>query len=153
MGLPQNPYMSYFVRRDDYMWGKKLKHGETGTALFLRLGRKSGGKWVRRVHEVWGVVGRTKTLKNHLRHYPHQTLREFINDINFHSSLHAEANYKEGKSSNLAKIIIWPKGKFLSNYFFKLGFLDGTEGFVLTLMMSFHSFLAWSKLWIIQRKR
>lgn len=148
-----NPYLGYLFKRDDYIFGKKLNYGETAKVTLLRLARKSAGKWVRSVHEVWEVRGRTKTLENSLKHYPHQTLREFIKDINFQSDLHAEANYKEGKISNLAKIVIWPKGKFLYNYFFKLGFLDGTEGFVLALMMSFHSFLAWSKLWIIQRKR
>lgn len=148
-----NYYLGYFVKRDDYLFGKKLNYGETAKVTLLRLARKSAGKWVRNVHEVWEVRGRTKTLKNSLRHYPHQTLREFIKDINFQSDLHAEANYKEGKSSNLAKIVFWPGGKFLSNYLFKLGFLDGTPGFVMALMMSFHSFLAWSKLWIFQRKR
>ena len=148
-----NPYLGYFVKRDDYIFGKKLNYGETASVRLLRLARKSAGKWARDVHEVWDVRGKTKILKNSLWHYPHQTLREFIKDINFQSDLHAEANYKEGKSSNLAKIVIWPKGKFFYNYLFKLGFLDGTEGFVLALIMSFHSFLSWSKLWIIQRKR
>lgn len=150
---PENPHVGYTFKRDDYIWGKKLNHGETANISLLRLARKSAGKWVRSVHEVWTVTGRTKTLKNPLKHYPHQTLREFIDDINFHSDLHAEANYKEGKISNLAKIVIWPKGKFFYNYFFKLGFLDGMEGFVFALMMSFHSFLSWSKLWVIQRTK
>ena len=149
-----NPYLGYFVKRDDYIFGKKLNYGETASVRLLRLARKSAGNlWARNVHEVWDVRGRTKTLKNSLRHYPHQTLREFIKDINFQSDLHAEANYKEGKSSNLARIVFWPRGKFFYNYFLRLGFLDGTEGFVFALIMSFHSFLSWSKLWIIQRKR
>lgn len=153
IGLPDNPHVGYFLGRADHIWGKRLKYGETGSILLLRLGRKSAGKWVRNVHEVWKVVGRTKSLKNPLKHYPHQTLKEFISDINFHSDLHAVANYKEGKRSNLVKIIVIPPGKFISNWIFRLGFLDGREGFVLALMMSFHSFLSWSKLWIRQPKK
>ena len=157
-----NPYLGYFFKRDDYIFGKRIKFGETSALFgfnpgayinkFLRLARRSAGKWRRPVHEVWEVSGRTKSLKNTLKHYPHQTLREYISDINFHSDLHAEANYKEGKRSSLLKILLWPKLKFLNNYFFRLGLLDGTEGFVLALSTSFHSFLAWSKLWIYQRK-
>ena len=150
---PDNPHVGCFLRRDDYMWGKKLKYGETGSILLLRLGRKSAGKWVRNVHEVWETVGRTKILKSPLKHYPHQTLREFIFDINFHSDLHAVANYKEGKRSNWVKILFWPRAHGFKNWVLKLGFLDGTEGFVFALMMSFHSFLSWSKLWIRQRKK
>ena len=153
VSMLNNYYLGYLFKRDDYIFGKKLNFGETASVRLLRLARKSAGKWARSVHEVWEVQGRTKTLKNPLKHYPHQTLREFIKDINFQSDLHALANQKEDKNSNLARIVFWPKGKFLYNYLFKLGFLDGTEGFVLALMMSFHSFLSWSKLWIIQRKR
>ena len=149
---PNNSHLGYFLKRDDYFFGKKLKFGETASVSLLRLARKSAGKWMRSVHEVWEVQGRTKTLKNPLEHYPHQSLREFINDINFHSGLHAEANHQEGKHSSLVKILFWPKLHFFKNYFLKLGFLDGTEGFVLALMMSLHSFLAWSKLWIDERK-
>lgn len=147
-----NPFLGYFFKRDDYIFGKKLNFGETASVALLRLARKSVGKWIRNVHEVWEVQGRTKTLKNSLRHYPHQTLREFINDINFHSDLHAVANYKEGKRSSWIKILFWPRAHGFKNWVLKLGFLDGTEGFVFALMMSFHSFLAWSKLWIYQRK-
>lgn len=150
---PDNPHVGYFVRRDDYMWGKKLKYGETGGVLLLRLARKSAGKWVRSVHEVWKAVGRTKTLRNPLKHYSHQTLREFISDINFHSDLHAVANYKEGKRSSWVKILFWPRAHGFKNWVLKLGFLDGTEGFVFALIMSFHSFLSWSKLWIKERKK
>ena len=149
---PNNSHLGYFLKRDDYFFGKKLKFGETASVSLLRLARKSAGKWMRSVHEVWEVQGRTKTLKNPLEHYPHQSLREFINDINFHSGLHAEANHQEGKHSSLVKILFWPKLHFFKNYFLKLGFLDGTEGFVLALMMSLHSFLAWSKLWLDERK-
>ena len=153
LAVLNNPYLGYFFKRDDYVFGKRLKFGETASIALLRLARKSAGKWTRNVHEVWDVRGKTKTLKNSLKHYPHQSLREFISDINFQSDLHALANQEEGKRSSLARIVFWPKGKFLYNYFFKLGFLDGIEGFILALMMSLHSFLAWSKLWIIQRKR
>ncbi|MFZ5932879.1 MAG: glycosyltransferase family 2 protein [Patescibacteria group bacterium] len=147
-----NPYSGYYLKREDYLWGKKLCYGETTNLKFLRLARKGAGRWKRRVHEFWRIVGRTRTLKNPLLHYPHQTLREFISDINFHSTLHAKANLEEGKSSNLLKIMFYPKLKFFRNYILRLGFLDAEAGFVVALLMSFHSFLAWSKLWLMQRK-
>jgi len=153
VGRDANPIVGYFVKRGDYLWGKKLKFGETASLSFLRLARKSGGEWERCVHEVWQVMGRTKTLTNPLSHYPHQTLREFIHDINFHSDLDVLAKKKEGKRASLFKIIFWPKGKFINNWIFRLGFLDGDRGFLLALLMSFHSFLSWSKLWIYQKQR
>ena len=147
----ENNVMGYYLDRVDCMWGKVLVHGETGNTKLLRFARRRAGKWKREVHESWIVVGRVEKLKNPLIHLPHPTLFSFIESVNDFSDLHAEANRKEGKGSSLIKIIFWPPMKFMKNYIIKLGFLDGTEGFVVAMMMSFHSFLSWSKLWMMQK--
>lgn len=145
-------YNGFFIKRKDYWQGKEIKYGETGNIKILRLAKREAGNWIRPVHEIWQVKGRTGTLKNSIFHYPHPTLRESISEINQYSTLHAEENLKQGKKSSLLKIIFWPKGKFVYNWIFRMGFLDGMAGFMIALMMSFHSFLAWSKAWILQRE-
>lgn len=142
----------YFFKRIDNLWGMKITHGEIGNVRLLRLARKDSGRWEREVHEEWNVSGRTKTLENPIDHYPHQTLTEFMKDINYFSGLHAIANLKEGKKSTILKIIIYPKLKFIKDYFIYLGFLDSIQGLIIALIMSMHSFLSWSKLWILQKK-
>lgn len=134
------------------MWGRELRHGETGNVKLLRLAKTGTGRWRRAIHETWQVTGKTGELKNPLLHYPHQTLREFIADIDWMSALHARENNKEGKRSDLFKIIFFPKFKFFDSWVLKRGFLDGTPGFMAAMIMSLHSFLAWSKLWLAQRK-
>jgi len=148
---PTLSYVGLYLKRQDFLWGKRLSHGEIGAVKLLRLARRASGKWRRRVHEVWDVAGKTYTLKNPLLHYPHPSLNEFLADINRMSSLHAQANHEEGKGSSLAKIIIWPSGKFMYNFVIKVGFLDGLPGLVVSLVMSFSSFLAWGKLWLLQK--
>lgn len=145
-------YSGFYIKRVDNMWGRKLLHGETGNIRLLRLARRKSGKWRRKVHEVWEITGKTKTLKYPLEHFPHQTLREFIRDVNWMSSLHARANLKEGKKSSLTKIVVFPVAKFISNWVLKRGFLDKEAGLVVALVMSFHSFLSWGKLWILQKR-
>ena len=158
---PTLSYSGFTFRRHDFIWGKELKHGDMAYGLLkkflwnvklLRLAKKSSGKWKRKVHETWDVSGPTRELNSPLLHYPHQTISEFIKDINNFSTLHAKANMEEGKRSSLAKIIIWPTGKFVYNFFLRLGFLDGLHGFIVAMVMSFNSFLAWSKLWLVQRE-
>ncbi|HJX59226.1 MAG TPA: glycosyltransferase family 2 protein [Patescibacteria group bacterium] len=149
----ESDFSGYYIKRQDVIWRKTLKHGEFGSIKLLRLARVDRGKWVRKVHEHWIIQGKVGSLENALMHYPHATLREFISDVNWQSGLHAEANAREGKRSNLFKSVFYPKLKFLNNWITKKGFLDGTEGFVAALIMSFHSFLAWSKLWIKQREK
>jgi glycosyltransferase involved in cell wall biosynthesis len=153
--LINNPiihYSGFYVKRHDFMWGKQLAHGETGGIKLLRLAKEKAGRWKRKVHEEWVVEERTGELKNPLLHYPHPSLREFIESVNTMSSFHGEANRKEGKRASLFKIIAWPSGKFVLNWLFKLGFLDGIQGLMVALMMSFHSFLSWGKLWLWQKK-
>lgn len=150
--LPMANYSGFYIRRQDVLWGKELKRGEVGNTWLLRLARKNVGRWGRRVHEVWDVKGRVGRLRNPLLHYPHQTLREFITDIDFYSTLHAQQKFEDEERSNLLNILVWPKLKFINNWIIKLGFLDETAGFVHAMMMSFHSFLAWSKLWLLQSK-
>lgn len=119
----------------------------------LRLGRRDAGKWYRKVHEVWQIKGKTGFLKNPIVHLKEKSLFESIKKINFYSTLHAEANKLEGKKSTLLKIIFFPKVKFLQTFFIKKAYLKGIEGFVFSLIQALHSFLAWSKLWILQREK
>lgn len=143
----------FYIKRRDFMWGRELKHGEAGDIKLLRLAGRDAGKWTHRVHEVWNVGGQTGELNNAILHYPHQTLREFVGEIDYYSTLHAKVKFEEGERSNLLKIIFWPKAKFFQNWILKLGFLDGTAGIIVALLMSFHSYLAWSKLWLAQRQK
>jgi len=124
---------------------KPLKHGETANVRLLRMAKKDG-QWERPVHEVWKTKWRTKTLKNPILHYPHPSISQFLSQINFHSTLHARALRKEGVEFSFFRLIFNPLGKFIQNYFWRLGFLDGTAGFVMAIIMSLHSFLARAKL-------
>ena len=135
------------------MFGKWLKHGETGSVKLLRLARKDEGRWVRPVHEVWQVKGQTLELKNPLLHYPHQTVKELLEEINFYTSLNAQVFYDQGVRARPWQIIVYPLGKFIKNYFWKWGFLDGMAGFLSAVFMSFHSFLTRSKLWVLRQKQ
>ena len=143
----------YYLKRKDYFMGKWLKYGETAHIKHLRLARKDRGKWERLVHETWKINGRLGLLNHPILHYPHPTIKEFLKEINFYSSLHAEVAHKEGKRTNYLLILLKPKLKFLKNYFYYFGFLDGIQGLIVALMMSFHSFLTQCKLWQLQQSK
>lgn len=152
---PVLPFVGFLVKRTDEIWNRKILFGECGTIRLLRLVRKDSGKWIRPVHEIYIAADKREKvycLKNALMHYPHKTLTEFIADVDRMSTIHAKANEKEGKHSNIVKIIFFPPFKFIHNYFLKMGFRDGTQGFMIAAVMSFHSYLAWSKLWLMQKK-
>lgn len=150
--ISEDEYDGFYIKRTDFMWGKKLQYGEAGNIKLLRLAKKNKGKWEGKVHEKWNINGRIGYLNNPILHYPHKTISEFLKKINFYTSLRAMELYEQGKSVNLLTIILYTKIKFLQNYILRLGFKDGIRGFIVAIMMSFHSFLVRSKLWLLHTK-
>ncbi len=143
-------YGVYYIKRRDFWWGRELKYGETSSIRhkgLIRLVRPQTGSWKGRAHEVFKTNLPVGSLTNFINHYPHPTLKEFIEDINLYSSLRAKELQIKGERVGLVKIVSYPLGKFIINYFFKLGFLDGPAGFVYAFLMSFHSFLVRAKLY------
>ncbi|MBI4009256.1 glycosyltransferase family 2 protein [Candidatus Roizmanbacteria bacterium] len=142
----------FHIRRIDFMWGRELKYGETGNVKLLRLGRKGKGFWKGMAHEKWEIKGPLGKLLNPLQHFPHPTLTEFLKEINFYTDIRAgELKIKKTKVF-FWSVLIYPLSKFLLNYFLKKGFMDGTRGLIFAIIMSFHSFLARSKLWLKTQK-
>ncbi len=146
-------YNGFYLVRKDILWGKQLNHGELGSIKLLRFGKKGFGEWKGKVHEIWDIKDNIGNFKMPLFHYPHQSIEEFLREINYYTDLRAKELYDMGEKVNFLKIILYPLLKFKVNYFFKLGFLDGIEGLVFALMMSFHSFLVRGKLWFLWQKK
>jgi len=159
VSLFHNPIVeenSFYLRRRDYFWDQELKYGEVKQVRdsgIVRLVRKNSGTWMGNVHEVFHTAKNTQHLKYFLNHYPHPTLKEFISDINRYSDIRAEELFNRGTGTNVFEIVLFPLGKFIYNYFFNLGFLDGPAGFSYAFMMSFHSFLVRSKLYQLINKK
>lgn len=141
--------VGFYLRREDTLFGKRLEHGETARVRLVRLAKKDAGMWVRPVHEVWQLKGLIGELKNPLVHTPHPTIAEFIEEINKYSTLNARFFYDKKVPVPAWHIIAYPVAKFFVDYVWYLGFLDGTAGAVVALMMSLHSFLTRAKLYLL----
>jgi glycosyltransferase involved in cell wall biosynthesis len=148
-----NSYQVYQFSRIDYFLGKWLKNGDIKAYLNIRLMKKNSGIWRRRVHEYFETKARVGKFRNPLLHYSHPTVGKLIDSTNRWSSWHAKANQEEGKKSSIMKIFFWPMGKFVDSFILKRGFRDGLHGFVFSIFMSMHSFLAWSTLWLLQKNQ
>ena len=143
----------FYIPRRDVMWGKMLMHGETGQVSLLRFAKRNSGIWHGKVHETWVVDGPTEILENYIIHYPHPTLDEFLKEINFYTTIRAKELFDKKINVSGKDILLYPKGKFLQNYFLRMGFMDGVEGLIVAILMSFHSFLVRGKLWLLWKKK
>ncbi|PIS18061.1 hypothetical protein COT54_01325, partial [Candidatus Collierbacteria bacterium CG09_land_8_20_14_0_10_46_12] len=105
---PSTIYSAFAIPRLDTFLGRELKHGETGSAQFVRLARRDYGLWIRPVHEVLVPVGarhgspaKIGVLKNPILHTPHPTIASFLDKINLYSTLEADYRFKQGIKSSL----------------------------------------------------
>lgn len=151
--IPNSEYGGFLIPRIDHMWGRKLKHGETGNIKLLRLFNKQKGDLKGVVHETWETRSKVGFLTSPIQHFPHPTISEFLREINFYTDLRAKELYDQGKKVSWISIILYTKGKFIVNYFMKLGFKDGMPGLVHAMLMAFHSFLVRGKLWLLWQKK
>lgn len=141
----------FFMRRVDFMWGRPILHGEAGNMKLLRLARKDTGKWHGKIHETWRVYGKIDDLLSPLKHVPHQSVSEFISEIDSYSSLRAQELKEKGAKIGWIEIVCFPFAKFVLNYFLRSGYKDGVAGLIYALVMSFHSFLVRGKLYQLSR--
>lgn len=146
-------YDGYFIKRKDIMWGRSLKYGEAGNIKLLRLGKKTSGRWMGKVHEEWIIRGKVGKLSGSIEHYPHPIIAEFLSEINHYSTLRAQELYLNETDVKWYTVLFYPKAKFFQNFILRLGFLDGLPGFIYAAMMSFHSFLVRGKLWLLNQKK
>ena len=148
---PQNNVSAYAFRRIDHFWNRELRFGETGRTFVTRLVNKRKGQFERPVHETWtGKPIKEKNLV--IDHFPHPTIKTFLEHINFYSDINAHYFYVQKRKTSVLDLIFTPLLKFFYTYFVRLGFLDGPAGFVYSFMMSFHSFLTRAKLYTLQDK-
>lgn len=137
---------SFAFKRTYIFLDRELKHGETGNFFVTRLFNKTQGNFINKVHEIWCSKDPTINVNLIIKHR-HQDLYSFLHKINFYTTIRAQELHQKGIKTSLFQIIFYPMGKFIYNYVFKLGFLDSTQGIILALSMSFHSFLVRAKLW------
>lgn len=136
---------AYLVKRIDYFHQQQLNFGETGSYHSPRLARVNSIKYYRQVHEVGQITGQVKKSNLIINHFSHQNLANFLLSVNQYAQL--EADYRLAKNIPYTKTkiilqgIFYPMGKFLLNYWLKLGFLDGFAGLCYAWMMSIHSLL------------
>jgi glycosyltransferase involved in cell wall biosynthesis len=140
--------VGFQLKRKDYFVGRFLRYGETAQVRLTRIVKKGKGQWKGKVHEELVIDGSTVSLVNSILHYPHPDIRSFLSQINFYTDLLVLDWLKTKKKIYASDILVYPLGKFIQNYLFRLGFLDGTAGLIMALMMSLHSFLARGKYWL-----
>jgi len=149
---------AYFLPRRNLFLGRWIRHGGYYPDPKLRLFRKGKAQFEERVvHETIRPTGSTGQLRGDLLHHAYPTLESYIEHMNRYSSLGAAQAIARGKTSRNPLSFFWnvflaPAATFKYNYFFRLGFLDGREGFLLHLYHSAYVSWKYAKAWERSRR-
>lgn len=145
--------VAYFIKRNFYFMGKHIKYGGWQNDKAIRLFNKNFCQYNGNlVHEVVKTTGKTGQLKKSLNHYSYKNFDNYNDKLNLYSKLQAENLYKMKARPNFYHFFIRPSYRFLWQYIFRLGILDGKEGFILAYVHSFSVFKRYLQLWMMYRK-
>ena len=136
----------YWIYRDNYLFGKRIKHSGWGGDRVLRLFRRDIARYdQKRVHAEVKIQD-AGVLHNRLTHYSVSDMRHWVNKINRYSSWKAEDKCERGVNFPLLHLIFRPPIRFLKDFVFRLGFVDGWRGFLIASMSAFAELIVSAKL-------
>ena len=126
-----------------FMFNNKIiRFSGLQTDKVFRLFKKGTTKYQedRLVHESLDFKGNFKVLKHDILHYTYSDYASYKRKTEHYGLLRAQELLKKGKAPNWFHFYIKPAYKFLTNYIFRLGFLDGKEGYIICTLNAYGVF-------------
>lgn len=148
-----NPSEAYSICRRSFYCGRLIKFSGWQSDFVVRFFQKKFCKFSDDlVHEKVLVNGVTLKTKSYMIHNAFENFEEVIKKINVYSSLSASMFYKKNRKSSLKKAIFHAFWSFIKTYIFKLGFLDGKYGFMLSISNAEGTYYRYIKLMMLHSK-
>ncbi len=149
-------YNAYSMNRCTNFCGKWIKHGTWYPDKKIRLINKQKGKWGGvNPHDKLEMQSGSSVqhLKGDLLHYSYYALEEVITQNNKFTTIQAQAMLQQGKKASWVKLFINPLVAFINGYIFKLGFLDGADGFFIASSVAYQTMVKYAKLMKLQQQK
>jgi len=142
----------YYVKRQYFFFNQRIKYSGFQTDWSVRLFKKStctyDGNFV---HEEIKTTGQFGRLENAANHYSFSDFDRYNQKLTQYSKLQAEVLFDKGVRPNLFHFLVRPSYRFFTQYFWRLGLLDGKAGFILAYVHSFAVFKRYAFLWLKYR--
>jgi glycosyltransferase involved in cell wall biosynthesis len=136
----------YWIRRNNYLMGKRIKHSGWGRDIVLRLFRKDLGHFkVKRVHSKIKLQN-TGILTARLDHHSVSSMASWVAKINRYSSWKAEDKFEREAFAPILQLLFRPPFRFFKDFVLRMGILDGWRGFLIAAMSSFAELVMAAKL-------
>jgi glycosyltransferase involved in cell wall biosynthesis len=138
----------YYMNRLTNYCGKWIKHCGWYPDKKLRLWDSAKGHWTGiNPHDKYELhTGDTGHLQGDILHYSFYTIEQHLRQVDYFTDISSKALFEKEKKANAFHLLINPTIKFLRDYIFKLGFLDGYYGFIVCKISAKATYLKYAKL-------
>jgi len=145
--------VAFRVPRLSSFCGRFMRHSGWWPDHVIRLFRRGAARFSDDVvHEHVIVEGKTGTLRVPIMHETFVDLDELLQKMNNYSSLAAQEMRRGGRKAGLAGAVMRGLWAFMRTYFFRGGFLDGREGFMLAVATAEGTYYRYAKLLLLDKK-
>ena len=148
-GSPPQAAAYRFARRARYL-GRWILHSGWYPDYKLRLFDRRRGRWQGNyVHESIVVDSPVETLPGEILHHTCDSLDEHKKRVEFYTELAAREMLDRRETAGFVRRAFTPPWIFVNTYFFRLGILDGRQGFLIAWMAARYvrrKYAKWAKL-------
>lgn len=153
--IPTARHDAYWIHRVNHFMGKRINYSGWQSDKVVRLFKRDTCRYQDlKVHAEIESTGTISKLKKKILHYTYTDLANYLRKADRYSTWGAMDRVEKFKKTNRRigwmYIFFRPLARFVRHYFWRLGFLDGTHGLVVSLMSAHVIFIRAVKIWRIQ---
>ena len=151
---PDCPYDGFRIPRLNHVFGRPIRHGGHYPDYQLRLFRRDRGRYQdRQVHAHVELQGTAGVLSAPLLHHGQRDVEQVTRVYLLrYTAWEAAQKQKDGVRFRPTDLVVRPAGAFALRYLKQRGFLDGTAGLFMALLVSAYVFLTYARLWQLQKE-
>jgi glycosyltransferase involved in cell wall biosynthesis len=152
---PTNESTVHQVLWKNFFGDQWIRHSDWGNSWKKRLFNKHVVRWDDAIaHEDLTSERPLQFVKfnGYLEHYTFTDSREYAFKMINSAMITAEKYHQMGKEVGSLKLIFAPAYSFVKTYFFKLGFLDGYKGWLISKTTAYYTFIKYARLKELNRQ-
>jgi glycosyltransferase involved in cell wall biosynthesis len=154
LNLSPGDYFGFKIRRKNFLMNKEITSCGWEKDYQLRLFKRNKADLNDRlVHEKFVVEGEVATLENPMIHYTFSSFTDYLNKINYYTSLKAQELFTKKKKVGAWTIFSHTVSAFFAFFIIRKGFKDGVYGLIISLLHSVSTKMNYIKLWELQNKK
>ncbi|MDD2774376.1 MAG: glycosyltransferase family 2 protein [Gallionella sp.] len=151
--MAQPDFSAYRLSRLSNYCGRFMRHSGWYPDHILRLFKRGEARFNDAlVHETIVFNGEAGMLSGELLHYSYDNFEQVLNKNNAYSTAAAQMKYQQGKSASLTGAVLRGLWAFFRTYCLRMGFLDGRQGFMVSVSNAEETYYRYLKLMLLNEK-